>query len=131
MEKKLATVNSLKKGSYVIADGEASVVVDIQISKPGKHGSAKAKVTAVGLLDDKKRIFVSPAQDNIEVPIIAKNDAQILSVNGDQINVMDLQSYESFDLDVPDELKDQVAENKTAVYWQVLDKRVLKQVKNN
>ena len=128
MDIKLVPCSSLKKGSYVVIDGVACRVVDLQTSRPGKHGHAKTRVTAVGLIDGKKREFVAPGHDNVEVPIIDKRNAQILSVQGNTINVMDSESYETFDLEVPDELKDEVEEGATAHYWVIMSERVLKQI---
>lgn len=39
-------LGSLKPGNLVIIDGEPCKVVSIEKSKPGKHGSAKARVVA-------------------------------------------------------------------------------------
>ena len=130
-ETKLTSVGSLQKGSYVLIDGVASKVTGTQTSRPGKHGHAKVRLEAVGLLDGKKRIIVMPGHDSIEVPIIGKKTAQVLSLSGDAANVMDSESYETFDLEIPAELKGQVIEGGTILYWTVLDKKVMKQVKGD
>ncbi|NOZ81441.1 MAG: translation initiation factor IF-5A [DPANN group archaeon] len=131
METKLTSVGSLQRGSYVIVDGVASKVTDTQTSRPGKHGHAKVRLSAVGLIDGKKRIIVMPGHDNIEVPMIGKKTAQVLSVTQDKVSVMDIETYETFELDIPDELKGQDFEGKNVLYWQILADRVLKQVKND
>lgn len=128
-EKKIVGMHALKTGSYVIVDGVACRVTSIQTSRPGKHGHAKMRVEAVGLLDKKKRIFVKPGSDTIDVPIIEKKTAQVLSVSGDMANVMDSESYETFDLKIPEELKDSVVEGAQVLYWVVLGEKVMKQVK--
>src|SRR3989338_6925617 len=130
MTTKIEGAGSLQKGGYVVLDGEACKVVDIQISKSGKHGHAKVRFTAMGLVDGKKRIEVLPAHDNVEVPIIEKKSAQVLSVNGDSANVMDSENYETFDLEIPEELKGQVAEGSNVMYWGIMDKKVMKQLKS-
>ncbi len=129
MDKKLVGVGSLKKGNYIIYDSIACRVVSVQTSRPGKHGHAKSRVEAIGMVDGQKRIFVSPSHDKIEVPIILKRNAQILSVAGDRANVMDMENYETFDLKVPEELKDEIKEGVTVVYWQILNDRVIKEVR--
>ena len=128
-ETKLTNVGSLKPGNYVIMDGAACIVKSIQISKTGKHGHAKARIEAVGIVDENKRIEVHPTHDNIQVPIIEKKNAQVLSIKGDLANVMDLETYETFDLKIPDELKEQVKEGSMVVYWIIMDDKALKQVK--
>jgi len=122
-------VSSLKKGNYCIIDGVASRVVDVQISRPGKHGHAKVRLSAVGLLDGKKKIVVMPGHDNIEVPIIDKRNAQVLSVQGDTATVMDSETYETLDLKIPDDVEGEVTPGATVVYWVILNDKVIKQVR--
>ena len=130
MVTKITSVGSLQKGSYVILDGSACRVFDMQVSRPGKHGHAKVRLTAVGLVDGKKRIVVMPGHDNVEVPIIEKKSAQILSMQGDVANVMDSETYETFDLKIPEDLKSQVTEGANVMYWIILEDKVMKQVKS-
>lgn len=125
------SVGSLKVGKYVVVDGVACVVKDIQTSKPGKHGHAKARIEAVGLIDGQKKIFVKPVHDIIEVPLVEKETAQVLSINGDVANVMDMKSFETFDLKIPDELKEDVKEGVQVIYWIVLNDKIIKQVKTD
>jgi len=126
---KPVTVGSLQKGNYVILEGVACKVTDIQISRPGKHGHAKVRLSGVGLIDQKKRVVVLPGHDNIDVPIVEKKNAQVLSVQGNIANVMDAETYETFDLEIPEELKGQIVEGCTVLYWEILDQKVMKQVK--
>jgi translation initiation factor 5A len=128
-ETKQTTVGSLKKGNYVIIESIACIVKDTQTSRPGKHGHAKVRLEAVGMIDGRKKIIVAPSHDNIEVPIVIKKTAQVLSINGDIANVMDTDSYETFDLKVPEELKSSLKEGLEIVYWVILGERVMKQVK--
>ncbi len=127
---KLTNAGSMKSGSYIIIDGAACKVLDVAHSKPGKHGSAKARIVASGLIDEKRRELVTGTGDNVEVPIIEKKTAQVLSVTGDSANVMDMESYETFDLKIPEELKGQIVENVQVLYWVILTDRVMKQLKS-
>lgn len=127
MPTKVTNAGSLKSGSFVIVDGVACKVSDVTHSKSGKHGSAKCRITAIGLLDNRKRDIVMPCSDSVEVPIIDKCTAQVLSVSGDTANVMDMETYESFDLEIPDELKGQVQEGGQVLYWDILGEKVMKQ----
>jgi translation initiation factor 5A len=126
---KQSSVGSLKQGSYVVIDGAACKVVDMQVSKPGKHGHAKVRLTAVGLIDEKKRVIVMPGHDSIDVPIIEKKNAQVLSISGNTASVMELETYENFDLEIPEELRQECAEGSIVLYWDILGDRVMKQVK--
>ncbi len=124
------SVGSLQKGNYVVMEDAACIVSDVKISRPGKHGHAKVNLTAVGMLDGKKRNTVMPGHDEIEVPIISKRNAQVLSISGTTANVMDSETYETFDVIIPPDLEGEVVDGSTVVYWIVLNDRVLKQVKS-
>ncbi len=126
---KFAGAGTAKEGSYIIIDGVACKVVGIQISKTGKHGHAKARIEAIGLIDEKKRELVLPTSDNIEIPIIEKKTAQVLSITGNKANVMDAETFETFDLVIPEELKGQVVEGCQVLYWLILDEKIMKQIK--
>ena len=130
MTTKQVVVSSLKKGNTIVFEGKACVIRDIQVGKSGKHGHAKARIEAVSILDDQKIIKVMPGGDKVEVPIIEKRNAQVLSVLGDKVNVMDAETYETFDLKVPDEFKGQISEGMTVMYWDIMNERVIKQVRN-
>ena len=129
-ETKQASVGSLTRGNYVVIDGAACRVTGTQTSRPGKHGHAKVRLEAVGLIDEKKRIIVMPGHDQITVPIVGKKTAQVLSIQNNTANVMDSESYETFDLKIPADLKGDVVEGANVLYWEILNQKVMKQVKS-
>lgn len=131
MSTKSVSVSTLKKGNYVVIDGVASTVSDIQVSRPGKHGHAKIRLSAVGIIDGKKRVIVMPGHDHIDVPIVDKRQATVLSVHGETANVMDSESYETFDMAIPEEFKGQIVEGVTITFWDIMGDRMIKQVKGN
>ncbi len=124
------TAGSLQKGNYVVIDGVACVVSDISVSRPGKHGHAKVNFSGVGIMDGKKRNMVAPGSDTVEIPVIDKRNAQVLSVQGNVCNVMDSESFESFDLNIPAEFQGEVKEGCTVLYWVILNDKLIKQVKS-
>lgn len=128
---KLVHVSSLKKGDNIVLDGEPCVVKKTQTSRPGKHGHAKTRLMAVGMFDDRKRQVVMPGHDDVEVPIIEKRTAQVLSVQGETANVMDNESYETFDLKIPEELQGKVTAGMSVMYWEILDTKIMKSVKSS
>ena len=129
MSVRIVGANTLKTGSYIVLDNAACRVASIQVSRPGKHGHAKSRIEAIGLLDGKKRVTVMPSHDTVEAPIIDKRIAQVLSVSGAVANSMDNENYETFDLPIPAELKDSVKEGVEILYWIVLNEKVMKQLK--
>ena len=129
MTTKSVGANTIKVGSYMVMEGAACKVSNIQISRPGKHGHAKMRIEAIGIIDGKKRIEVMPGHDPVDVPVIEKKNAQVLSVSGKMANVMDIETYETFDLEIPDELKADCLPGTTVLYWIVLADKIMKQVR--
>ena len=116
-------VGELRVGGYMIIEGEPCRIVDIAKSKPGKHGSAKARIVAIGVFDNQKRQFVKPVDLGAEVPIIDKRTGQVFSVNPTGIQIMDLETYEYIDAPFPNE--DEVPKAKLSPgteieYWKIL-----------
>ncbi len=129
MDTKQTHAGSLKPGRYVVFDGLACVVKSVQTSRTGKHGHAKCRIEAVSIKDNRKIIKVIPAHDNVDTPVIEKKTAQVLSVNGKTANVMDMESYETFDVTIPDKLEGEVKEGGQIVFWLVLGDKLVQQVK--
>lgn len=129
MSKKIGEVKDLKPGSYVIIDGEPCRVKKITKSKPGKHGSTKARVEAIGVFDDKKRTLLKPTSASCDIPIILKKGAQVVSVSGEMAQLMDLGDYSMFELKIPDDLKGKVQAGGEVVYWEIGDRKMIKQTK--
>ena len=117
-------------GNYIVVDGAACTVTSIQTSRPGKHGHSKVRIEAIGIIDNKKRQLLTPGHAELDVPVIDKKNAQVLSITGDMANVMDSETFETFDMAIPPELKDTVVEGSTVVYWCILSDRVMKQLKS-
>ena len=128
---KPADLGSVKTGSYIVIDGEPCRIVDYDKSKPGKHGSAKARVVGVGIFDNIKRSIVSPVSSGIEIPLIEKRSAQIISLTPTKIQIMDLENYEISDIDIPEdeEIKNKLAAGKEVEFWRVLGKQKVVRVK--
>ncbi len=115
-------VKELKEGKYVVVDDEACVIKSISKSKPGKHGSAKARVDVIGLFDKQKRSFVSPVSDKIYVPVVERKNAQVLSVAGDVAQLMDMGDFSTFEMTIPEEYKDRINEGEEVSYLTAMGK---------
>ena len=129
MSKKVLEVKTLKVGKYVIIDGEASKITSIQTSSPGKHGAAKARVEAIGIFDGQKRNFVKPVDSKCDVPMIDKRLGQVLAIMGDNVQLMDLESYETFDIPILDELKGKLNEGSEVDYILAMGKKKVMRIK--
>jgi len=115
-------VGSLRVGGYMIIDNEPCRIVDITKSKPGKHGSAKARIVAIGVFDNQKRQFVKPVDSNAEIPIIDKRTGQVFAVNPNGVQIMDLETFEYLDAPFPEEedLKAKLSAGVEIEYWKIM-----------
>lgn len=125
----MAEVRELKVGRYVLIDDEPCKIMSISTSKPGKHGEAKARIDAVGIFDEQKRSVVHPVKHKVGVPIIDKRSAQVLALMGPEVvQLMDMETYETFEMPVPEELKGQIEPGKEILYLQAMGKRKITRV---
>ncbi len=127
--KEMAEVRELKVGRYVLIDEEPCKIMSISTSKPGKHGEAKARIDAVGIFDEQKRSVVHPVKHKVGVPIIDKRSAQILALMGPEVvQLMDMETYETFEMPIPEDLKGQLEPGKEILYLQAMGKRKITRV---
>lgn len=129
MTKEMTEVGKLKEGRFIIIDDEPCRIVGFSTSAPGKHGHAKAKIDAIGLFDSQKRSMVRPTSAKIEVPMIERGSAQVLAIVANNAQLMDLTTYETFELPIPINLRGDVREGVEVEYIQALGRRKIERVK--
>jgi len=124
-------LGSIKVGSYVMVEGEPCRIVDYAKSKPGKHGSAKARVVAIGVFDSVKRTFVKPVDSQVEVPIIEKRSGQVLAKLPSAVQLMDLETYEVLESPYPEDedLKSKLNSGVEVEYWRILGRTKIMRTK--
>ncbi len=124
-------VGALRIGSYVIVDGEPCRIVSLTKSKPGKHGSAKARIVAIGAFDESKRTFVKPVSAQVEVPLIEKKGGQVVAMLPSAVQIMDLETYDIFEAPIPEEerLKSKLVSGTEVEYWRILGKTKITRTK--
>ncbi len=122
-------IKNLKPGKFCIIDNEPCKILSLTTSTSGKHGGAKARLEALGLFDNKKRSIVKPADTEIEVPIVEKKTGQVVAISGNSAQIMDLESYEIFESQIPEELKNGIAQGLEISYWILMGRKILISVK--
>ncbi len=124
---KIISATEARVGTNIIIDGVPCMVKSIDISKTGKHGASKCRIEAIGLITGQKKIIAVPGHERFEVPMVDKRKGQVLSLGGDgKISIMDLESFETIDVDCPEEIKSQLEENSTVEYWEKKKKKIVK-----
>ncbi|MEW6528521.1 MAG: translation initiation factor IF-5A [Candidatus Micrarchaeota archaeon] len=128
-EKIFVTAKDLKEGKYLLIDDIPCKAVEIDISKSGKHGGAKMRIVAIGIFDGQKKTLLVPGDQDVEAPIIERKSVQIMSVNGKTAQVMDNDSYEMYDLEIPDEYMVNAQAGKEAEVLQAMGRRKIERIK--
>jgi translation initiation factor 5A len=118
--KEQVEVRELKEGRYVIIDDEPCVIKGISHSKPGKHGSAKARVDAIGIFDNQKRSMVSPVTAKIYVPTVVRKTGQVLTVGENSVQLMDMGDYSTIEVPITEEHKPKLEQGKEVPYISVM-----------
>ncbi|MEM0348690.1 MAG: translation initiation factor IF-5A [Candidatus Caldarchaeum sp.] len=124
-------LGSLKEGHNIVIDGEPCRIVEVEKSKPGKHGSAKVRLVAIGIFDEVKRSMVGPADNKVEVPIVDKRTGQVVAISGDSVSVMDNQSLEIVEVPMPkdENLRAKIEPGVAVEYWSIMNRYLLVNVK--
>ena len=101
MAKEQKQVRELQEGSYVMMEETPCKINAYSTAKPGKHGSAKARIEGKGVFDDQKRSLSQPVDAKVWVPIVERKGGQVVSVDGNDAQVMDLDTFETFTMRIP------------------------------
>jgi|TARA_Y100000815_G_scaffold74663_1_gene63472 translation initiation factor 5A len=131
-------LGSLKTGSYILLPvsdqptGDPCRITEYDTSKPGKHGAAKARIVAVGVFDGQKRPHVGPVSMQVHVPLIDKRAGQIVSITGSNFQLMDSETFETFDADLIDEeIEGKLQQGQDIEYWNVMGRIKIMRIKSS
>lgn len=123
---KIINAHDAKPGTNIIIEGSVYTVKKIDISKTGKHGASKCRIELENIVSGQKKIVAVPGHERFEVPMIDKRKGQVLSVNENKASVMDIESFETLDMEVPEELKTELSSDSTVEYWDIEGLKVIK-----
>jgi len=122
---------NVKVGSFIVIDGEPCRVVEVEKSKTGKHGSAKARIVGIGIFDGVKRSIVVPTDAKVEVPVVKKFNAQVVAVTGDYVQLMSLEDYNTFEVPIPqeEEIRSKLGEGVEVEVWEIMGRHKIQRVR--
>ena len=99
----------LKKGDYVCIKGFPCKIVDVSVSKTGKHGHAKASITALDIFTGKKYEDGAPTSHNMAVPVVKTNQYMLVDIGQPDaagkraLTLLDDEGEERNDLNLPED----------------------------
>lgn len=122
---KPAEAGSLKVGAFVVIDDEPCKIVQLDKSKPGKHGSAKVRIVGIGIFDGVKRTLVAPADARVEVPVVRKFTAQVIAMLPNSVQLMSLEDYSTFEVSIPEEeeLRGKLEPGVEVEVWEIMGRK--------
>ncbi len=124
----MVELRTLKPNRFIIIDDEPCKITSLTKSKPGKHGEAKARVEAIGVFDNQKRTVVHPVTHKVKVPTIDRRKAQVLALIGSEVQLMDMETYETFNVPIPDEFAGNMEPGKEILYFVAMGRKKITRV---
>ncbi|MCE7742025.1 MAG: translation initiation factor IF-5A [Candidatus Heimdallarchaeota archaeon] len=123
----------IKEGYYIIHNDDVYLVRSTEKSKSGKHGHSKCRMKIENIFTGSKTEINLPGDFKLQSPVIDKRSAQVLSLSVDSVQLMDLESYETFEAAVPDEedIKNNIKEGSEVEYWNAIGKSKIMRVKSS
>lgn len=122
---KIISATEARTGTNILIEGEPYTVKKVDISKSGKHGASKCRIESIGMLSGQKKIMAVPGHERFEVPMVDKRKGQILSMD-EKASVMDLENFETIEIDCPEELKSELEVNSNIEYWDIEGRKIIK-----
>ena len=123
---KIITATEARSGTNIMIDGEPYTVKKVDTSKTGKHGASKCRIEAESIMSGQKKIIAVPGHERFDVPLVDKRKGQVLSISDDKISIMDLESFETLEMDCDEEIKKDLSENSNVEYWDIEGRKIVK-----
>ena len=113
---------SLKKGDHVVIKDHPCKIIEITVSKTGKHGHAKASIIALDIFTKQKMEMNAPTSANLPAPFVKSEQFTLLDVGADgRLSLMDDDNNTRYDLNLPkdadlaSQVRDQFADGREVV----------------
>lgn len=123
---KIIAATEAKPGANVLIEGEPYTVKKVDVSKSGKHGASKCRIELSHMISTQKKILAVPGHERFEVPMVDKRKGQVLSVGDGRASVMDLESFETLDMEIPEDLKGEIVSDSNVEYWDIEGRKIIK-----
>ncbi|KAL6928064.1 translation elongation factor eIF-5A [Hanseniaspora valbyensis] len=94
--------SALRKNGFVVIKGRPCKIIDMSTSKTGKHGHAKVHLITTDIFTGKKIEDLSPSTHNMEVPVVKRNEYQLLDIDDGFLSLMDMEGDTKDDVKAPE-----------------------------
>ena len=86
------------------------------------------RITAIGIFDGQKKVLLKPSGGDVEVPVITKRKAQVVSVTDANVQLMDAETYEMYEIPIPEELRGKVIAGGEVEVMEAMGRKALSRV---
>jgi len=94
---------AIKKGGYMMIKGKPCKVLNISVSKTGKHGHAKCNFLAVDIFTGKKLEDMVPSTHGTTVPVVTRVEWELLDITDEDFcSLINEAGEQKEDLKLPD-----------------------------
>ena len=116
-------IGELGVGEYIVVNGDPCVITKKTSSSTKNSDPKKEKIYVEGLFDGQKRTMVKNLSEEVTVPEVERKNAQIVAIVRDNAQLMDLSTYETFELSIPLELRGELEEGDEVGYIEALNRK--------
>jgi len=131
LDKKLLTMGEVRLNSYAIIEGSICKITEVEKSMPSHRSSPRIRLVGVDLFNGQKKQLMKPAGAVIEVPIIEKKIAQVIALSGTNAQIMDMESFDNFELPIPEELQGKLESGTEIEYLQAGNQKIINRIRAN
>ncbi len=78
-----------KKGMYIIIQTRPCKVVNMSVSKTGKHGHMKASITGIDVINSSKHMLNIPGHNSVVQFELHKEDYSLVNIEEDTLEYLD------------------------------------------
>lgn len=112
----MAMASDLERGKYFMYKEEIHKVVRKEVVTYGTHSHTKLKLYIQDLWGKGEKVINLSHTDRVDMVDIIKKTAQVISKTPQSVQIMDTHSYETFDVQIDPELKEQINEGDEVIF---------------
>lgn len=121
----MALASDLNRGDCFNYNNEIIKVVRKEVITVGTHSHTKLKLFVKNIFTSSEKVLTLAHNDKVDIVEAQMKQGQLISKQDTKAQVMDTHSYETFDAEINDNIKDQINEGDNIVFLEVNNRRII------